>query len=462
MNASTSGLSTIIPIYLLQLGGSVREVAMALFLFNLASTLGAVFWGRIMDLMHWRSNIIAICSMAVAIAGVSMLFSDSILLLMVMSAVVGFFSIGPGPVTNLLVMETSPRNEWIKTFSWTSLISCVGLVIAMVAGYVWLMAFSAQSYALVCAAIAVASMVLTSLFVKDRTISSSARSATLANTRRMTDALKAYSISGTIMHLQAILEAASSQRNINLHKVSKRTDIIFFAGSFLFFLSSNLVFTPYTPFLKDNGISDSEVFLAYTVLHLSKVFFLPFNNGIVAKIGEQKMGRWSYVPRMSAIVLMLAAALLLAGNSYYILMMTLLAFVAIDIAFSLWSTTTTYSLLRIIPEGKKGSTLGINGGVVGAGLLVGSVLAGELSAGYGYPATFALAIAFLALSFVFIKKFFAMNRISGTWQEADIKQVELVTEKIVRNDDSGANTPLELQIPKASTSTTNSTIKREN
>ncbi|HEX2014145.1 MAG TPA: hypothetical protein VLA68_02850, partial [Nitrososphaera sp.] len=56
MNASSTGLSTIIPIYVLALGGQVREVAMAAFLSNLAMTLGAIFWGKLIDTFHWRST----------------------------------------------------------------------------------------------------------------------------------------------------------------------------------------------------------------------------------------------------------------------------------------------------------------------------------------------------------------------------------------------------------------------
>jgi hypothetical protein len=97
MNASSSSLSTIIPIYVLALGGQVREVAIALFLSNLTVTLGAVFRGRLIDAMHWRKTIIAICSAAIAITCASMYFVPSIPILMLMSALVGFFSVGPAP-----------------------------------------------------------------------------------------------------------------------------------------------------------------------------------------------------------------------------------------------------------------------------------------------------------------------------------------------------------------------------
>ena len=52
MTASCNGLSIIIPIYMLSLGGQVREVPIAVFLSNLAVTLGAVFWGKLIDAMH--------------------------------------------------------------------------------------------------------------------------------------------------------------------------------------------------------------------------------------------------------------------------------------------------------------------------------------------------------------------------------------------------------------------------
>ncbi|HKU48524.1 MAG TPA: MFS transporter, partial [Nitrososphaera sp.] len=167
MNASSTGISTIIPIYMLALGGQVREVAIAVFLSNLATTLGAIFWGRLIDIMHWRSTIIAICSAAVAITAASLYFVSSIPVLMLLSAVVGFFSVGPAPVTNLLVMEKTRREDWLKTYSWTSLVSAAGLVIAMVAGYLWLLQYEARTYAIVCSAIAISSLALTIVFVKD-------------------------------------------------------------------------------------------------------------------------------------------------------------------------------------------------------------------------------------------------------------------------------------------------------
>lgn len=397
LNASSSGLSTIIPIYMLALGGQVREVAIAMFLSNLAVTLGAVFWGRLIDAMHWRKTIITICSAAIAITGASMYFVSSIPVLMLMSALVGFFSVGPAPVTNLLVMEKSSKHDWLKTFSWTSLISSAGLVIAMVAGYLWLMQYDAQSYAVICSVIAISSLVLTMMFVKDPPATLE-RKAIAMSPAALVDRLKQV----PVMFLKPVSDLTLTKLRTSV----SRKEFLFFAGTGLYFLSGNLLFTPYTPFLKDSGITDSQVFLAYTILHLSKVFFLPFNYRLVARGGEEAMGRLAYIPRMFGIALAVAAAFIFVSNPASILMITLVAFVAVEVGFSIWSTTTTSSLLKIIPNGRAGSVLGVNSAIIGAGLLIGSIAAGEVAATFGYVATFALAIAFLVASFALVSKYF--------------------------------------------------------
>jgi MFS family permease len=402
MNASSTGISTIIPIYILALGGQVREVAMAAFLSNLAVTLGAIFWGRVIDSMHWRSTIVAICSAAIAISAASMFFVSSIPILMLLSAVVGFFSVGPAPVTNLLVMEKSKKDDWLKTYSWTSLISAVGLVIAMVAGYFWLLYYNAQSYAIACSAIAISSLALTIIFVKDP-------QTTLDRRALLRSPALMYRLRQVPMIFIKPMPNLSASKIMT--SLSKK-EMLFFAGTGLFFLSGNLMFTPYTPFLKDGGVSDAEVFLAYTILHLCKVVYLPFNHRIVALRGEEGMSKLAYVPRMMGIALAVAAALMVAANPGSILMITLVAFVGTEIGFSLWSATTTSSLLKIIPAGQEGRVLGINSAVIGAGLLIGALAAGEVSSVFGYGVTFALAIAVAIGSFVLIGKFFKKVRVA--------------------------------------------------
>jgi hypothetical protein len=136
-------------------------------------------------------------------------------------------------------MEKSRREDWLKTYNWTSLISAVGLVVAMLAGYVWLMEHSAHTYAIVCSAIAVSSLVLTVMFVQDPP-------ATLK--RRAMVRLPAL-----IYRLKQVpMRFPKPVSDLNVSKlrasVSKK-EFLFFASTGLYSLSGNLTFTPYTPFL---------------------------------------------------------------------------------------------------------------------------------------------------------------------------------------------------------------------
>src|SRR5690606_31431317 len=56
---------------------------------------------------------------------------------------------------------------------------------------------------------------------------------------------------------------------------NKEKGFLLLLGSTLFFyISATMIFGPYTPFLKENGITDAEVFIATAVLHLSKIALL--------------------------------------------------------------------------------------------------------------------------------------------------------------------------------------------
>jgi MFS family permease len=112
----------------------------------------------------------------------------------------------------------------------------------------------------------------------------------------------------------------------------------------------------------------------------------------------------AYIPRMSGIMLMVIAAIFTQGSA--VLFISIAAFIAVDSGFSLWNTTTTASLLKIIPRGKEGSVLGTNSSIVGAGLLIGSVFAGEMATVFGYDITFTIGMSFLFASFAMMKKFY--------------------------------------------------------
>jgi hypothetical protein len=51
--------------------------------------------------------------------------------------------------------------------------------------------------------------------------------------------------------------------------------------------------------------------------------------------------------------------------------------------------------------------LGVHSAIIGAGLLIRSIPAGEVAATFGYGITFALAITFLGATFALVSKYFS-------------------------------------------------------
>lgn len=442
LNAGSTGLSTIIPLDMLQLGATAGQVAMAVFLSGIASTVGALLWGKLMSTANLQVMVILVSAGSIVVTSiVMMLFISNFYGLLLISTLNAILTAGSGPVTNMLIMQRSHETERIKLFSWTSLISCVGLVIAMVVGYVWLNYYSTKSYSAICGLIGVAAVLLTLFFTRRSSSSSDCLLTHKENEAIASEKIKISSKSVELrkaihqalvimpsmqVHLTSIKKsfvmlqfpssvASATTTTSSFQKLLSSKETLFFAGVGLYFLSGNLFFVPYTPFLKGSGISDSEVFLAYAILHLSKVIFLPFNNRIVMAIGgEQRAAKWSYVPRFSGILLTAMVALLLTAgsttaNSYgknsstLLLIVTVVAFVAIDVPFSIWNTTTTSFLMRTIPSGKEGRVLGVNNSIVGAGLLIGSITSAETIEVFGYGITFVISAIVFVSSLILVK-----------------------------------------------------------
>jgi predicted MFS family arabinose efflux permease len=198
---------------------------------------------------------------------------------------------------------------------------------------------------------------------------------------------------------------------------SKEKGFLLLLGAALFFyISAAMIFGPYTPFLKENGITDAEVFIATAVLHISKIALLPFNNQFVNRLGgEVKASSWSYWPRIVGIGIMIIAAVLLAGNSTLLMVASMISFIALQIGFTMWHTTTSSLLFgRVMTLSKidspdatdnKGKMLGISSSVTGGGALMGSLCVGEIVARYGYGMTFGISGIFLMISLLLIMRY---------------------------------------------------------
>ncbi len=149
---TAQGLSTVIPLYVIFLGGNIGEVAIISALQSGTVAIGSLVWGRIIDRFHAKRPILVISFFFVLLCSLGMYLTNSIYILYGLAIILGFFTVARSPVTQLLVMESVQKNLWSWLFARTSIISTIGMLVAMVIGTVGSFYFDLRPYFLICAA----------------------------------------------------------------------------------------------------------------------------------------------------------------------------------------------------------------------------------------------------------------------------------------------------------------------
>lgn len=166
---TAEGIHIAIPLFVLFLGGNVADVGVVIAVHYGFSSIGSIFWGKIIDKYHIKKGILVICFSAISLSSLAMFFASEIGTVFVLSAIMGFFIIGKNPVTHLLVMESVPNNQWGVLFSRISIIASFGSLIAFLAGVLRESFFDLRPYFIFCA-IASAIAVVLSVTVERKNI----------------------------------------------------------------------------------------------------------------------------------------------------------------------------------------------------------------------------------------------------------------------------------------------------
>ncbi|HEV2192775.1 MAG TPA: MFS transporter [Nitrosopumilaceae archaeon] len=394
-NIVSQGLSTVIPLYVIFLGGNIGEIAIIVAMQNGASAFGSIFWGKVIDRFHVRRAVLLVSFFVVMLCSLLMYFTNSINVLYVISPLLGFFIVGKNPVAQLLVMESIHKNQWRWLFARTSIIATFGMFGAMIIGAIGSVYFDLKPYFLICAAACVATMGLS------MTIKESQFHLERSSIAHSIHGLR-YVFSNFHVDLPRIPEIYDYKHIITIFKGRVTDEIgIFYITNFLFYLGSNIYFTSFTPFLKNYGYSNSDVFLIYVIqtAAMISVFFLAPR--FISKMGEERSISLSYVPRIAAVVIAgLFIPITVGQGSFAVAIISASLMV---IAFSIFSTATSIIFFKSIPPGFEGKYLGVNSSITTVGLFIGALCTGQLANSFGYTITYAVASGILVVSFALFR-----------------------------------------------------------
>jgi MFS family permease len=390
---TAEGLHIVIPLYVLFLGGNVVDVGIVVGLHYALSAIGAVFWGKIIDKYQIKRTILVTCFLSITICSVGLFFTDDLNLVFTISSVTGFFIIGKSPVTQVLVMESVPNNQWSRLFTQISIITSFGSLTAFLAGSVWDTFFDLRPYFLFCAIMSAAATVLSIKVGSKSTIERHTLVHSIHGIRHIFNhnRLNFQFIFTKIPHPHDFKPIISIFQGKMSHEIG-----ILFLTNFLFYFGSNIFFTAFIPFLKKFNFTNSEVFLVYmiqTIVLLVIFFFVP---RLISKVTEERATQMAYLPRVLGIII--AASLIPSMIGINSILIAIVSTSLMVSAFSIFSVSNSIILFKAIPKGFEGRYLGVNSFMVGVGIFLGSLTAGYVSNAISYSATFIIAISILLTS----------------------------------------------------------------
>ncbi len=395
---TNQGLSIVIPLYVIFLGGGIGEVAIVSALQNAAIAIGSIFWGKIIDRFHTKRFILLISFFVVFLSSIELYFARSIEIFYLISPILGFFIVGRNPVTQLLVMESAQKNLWSWLFARTSVISTLGMLVAMAAGTIGSLYFGLRPYFLICAASSLLAMVF-SMMVRGGEF----------HIERSSVAHSIQGLGYTISHYHFVFpkipEIYDFKHIITIFKGKISNEIgIFYIAILCFNLGSNMYSTAWSPFLISRHFSNSGVFLNYMAQTSAMLLVFFVAPKIISKLGEERSILVAFVPRILAVTIPGIAIAIMIGSTGATL--AIISSCLLVIGFSIFSTSSSVIFFKSIPQGFEGKYLGVNSAVTGFGVFAGSLVTGEFTKAFGYPVLFFSAATVLLVSLVLFVIYF--------------------------------------------------------
>ncbi len=376
-----SAISTLVPLSILALGGSVIDVGFASVAYSLALIPAPLIWGYVCDATGQRKNVMVLASVILLASIVSMYVSNSLPVIILAFALIAHATGMLSPALNLLIIGSLPRAAWDSGYTSSTWYTIVGTVFGLAAGLVWEIFFPLHTFLIVCAVFAAASLAMTVLIVKEPAIT----------IERRTLVVSPQAFVGRLTQLPFMFERLPrlsdfrSTVKLAREELTRDAPVVILASS-LFSASLNVFYTSYTPYLVLNKLPDWQVYLTSMYVNamngVSSRYVLRRLKGSVSST----MASAALAARAVGMILAAALAIFVFGSAT--LYTTLVTFTLLGLAYTIIFLDLNSLLYKALPAGHQGGLLGVYSAFNGVALFAGSLASGYISFYFGYPITF--------------------------------------------------------------------------
>jgi len=395
-NASTGPLSTLITLQILTLGGNALDVSFAISLSNAVLIPSSLFWGFMADRMDRKKQIL-ISMGGTSVSLLLMPLVNSIPLLAADYSLVTFMSTASTTPFNLLVMESAEKKQWGQLFSKFSFLSSLGMLIGLLISTVLVLFLKIYQIEEILGLITLITFVA-GLKLVPKPVITFERVAILHHKESFMIRMR---------HLPMMFLHLPNPHSFKMFSLKrlriKPTNYIplLYLGIVIFYVSSGIFNTVYPAGLYVKGLDKSSVLIVITVGMIFQILGFKISERLLVRAEEKKIAHLSLLLRGVSYLSMGIVTELFFGFPVFISGLLFYPLAA-GIAYSLFYSSSSTLVFKIVGERSQGSGLGVYSTIVGVSLFVGSILSGYFTHYLGYGIDFVIAgVMLVSNSFLF-------------------------------------------------------------
>jgi MFS family permease len=382
-NATIFFIGTFIPLFILKRGGNVVDIGLATAFYNLSLTIFSLIWGMVIDRIESRKILL--------VSGISLMTIFILIILkigdpinmIIIYALLGISIAMINTPINILIIETSSKSSLNSSYNNFYWYSYIGGIIGQLGGAIWINFLGLENSIYFSILLSILTLGSFILLLKEPLITLE-RENILMNLKAFS--YKLLQIPLFFIRIPRIKDFVSFFRSIKIFL--ERDFFIVMSTIILFFASANLFFTSYTPYLKNVGLFDSEIFLLSTYITIVNTF----SSLLLRKMKE---GEELDIAKKALYIrffgFFLASTFSVFIQNRFNFYTTLISFTFIGIAYTLATIPLNVMLFKTLRPEKKGEEIGIFSSLNGITIFIVSFLSGLISKTLGYYVTFYLA-----------------------------------------------------------------------
>ncbi len=391
ISALSGGLGVLLPLYILDLHGTVYNVAIAITLFEFISIPASILWGELTDRLN-KIKLFVLISI-IGLFPILLIFYLLAFVPVIEGAygVYAFIATASSPAINILIMSRKRNPALPKYFSRYSVLSISGSLIGTIPG-LFISDVFIKPYLLFLVLLNVVSLILALLFIKSDKFLKPAEEHR-KSVRKSFAILNMLSVTPYQLTGQQLIERIrSGLKNEKIRHIYAllATISLFEVGLFLFN-------TSYIPYLSANSVSYNDIFLINIMNSLAQLSVYLLVLSFIRKVNLDSYYKMSTIVRSIGYVVAFVPVMLLPA---YFLAFNLAGYFIAGIAYAVWNVASSVLLYIEIKDIGKGHYVGVWAALLGLSAGVGAFLSGVISSQIGYVATFSAAIATLFVSFL--------------------------------------------------------------